>query len=599
MQENATKRNGVHFTPTRLADFLATEGIKHLNASRIVRILDPACGDGQLLRAAVEGLKDRVQSSIEVVGFETNALSAENARDRLTDLGVGVSIHHRDFLECVTLQDRNPLFSSDDIGEFDFVISNPPYVRTQVMGADRSQALSETFALTGRVDLYQAFVCAMTSVLRPGGVLALLISNRFMSTRSGLATRELLRTKYSLKTVVDLGDTKLFEAAVLPSIIVGTRSSASLGANNFCEFLRIYESKPSDDVVPTPFDSVLEALAAREERYVTAANVTYRIEAGRLADSEDHSKPWVLSGGERHGWLERVRSNTACLFGDLARIRVGIKTTADSVFLKEDWGTVPAATRPEAELLRPLITRKAVNHFGVDRVLTDATRVLYPYTARPDGTRRLVDLADFPHAMRYLEANRDRLEGRSYVTAGGRAWFEIWVPQQPSLWPRPKLVFPDISEFPRFTLDLTGAVVNGDCYWIVCNDGIDSEWLWLMLAVANSSLIVHYYDAIMHNKLYSGKRRFITQYVKEFPLPTLGGAASQRAIAAVKEFVHNNEQLGSPRCLAILDAHVAEAFGLPKEFLRQGNLDLLIDDISFEPSKELEEVSAGDHDNVV
>ena len=92
----------------------------------------------------------------------------------------------------------------------DVVIANPPYVRTQVLGAKQAQALAKRFGLSGRIDLYQAFTRAMADVLRTGGVLGLLTSNRFLTTKSGAALRHILRTEFKLTSVFDLGDTKLF-----------------------------------------------------------------------------------------------------------------------------------------------------------------------------------------------------------------------------------------------------------------------------------------------------------------------------------------------------------------------------------------------------
>ncbi len=85
------------------------------------------------------------------------------------------------------------------------------------MGAKRAQALAERFGLSGRVDLYQAFLVAMAKQLRPGGILGVITSNRFLTTRGGMATRRFLRLNFDIVELVDLGDTKLFEAAVLPA----------------------------------------------------------------------------------------------------------------------------------------------------------------------------------------------------------------------------------------------------------------------------------------------------------------------------------------------------------------------------------------------
>ena len=79
--------------------------------------------------------------------------------------------------------------------------------------------------------------------------------------------------------------------------------------------------------------------------------------------------------------------------------------------------------------------------------------------------------------------------------------------------------------------------MNGDCYWITLAEGRGLEWLLLMLAVANSSFILRYYDLAFHNKLYAGRRRFMTQYVKQFPLPSIENRAAQEAIAHTRQLV--------------------------------------------------------------
>lgn len=111
--------------------------------------------------------------------------------------------------------------------QFDAVISNPPYARTQVLGAAAAQDLATRFDLSGRVDLYHAFVKAMTAVLREDGIPGLLTSNRFLTVQSGCTTRDWLCKNFQLLRLVDLGDTKLFQAAVLPAIVIARRTPAT------------------------------------------------------------------------------------------------------------------------------------------------------------------------------------------------------------------------------------------------------------------------------------------------------------------------------------------------------------------------------------
>jgi hypothetical protein len=153
-----------------------------------------------------------------------------------------------------------------------------------------------------------------------------------------------------------------------------------------------------------------------------------------------------------------------------------------------------------------------------------------------DGKRCAVNLDRYPNTKAYLERHRERLEKRSYVIEAGRQWYEIWVPQDPLAWRFPKLVFRDIARKPVFWIDEEGSIVNGDCYWMTCEEPANVDLLWLAAAVGNSTFIEAFYDHRFPNKLYAGRRRFITQYVEEFPLPApdgdIGGAIIKAAKAA-------------------------------------------------------------------
>jgi len=135
--------------------------------------------------------------------------------------------------------------------------------------------------------------------------------------------------------------------------------------------------------------------------------------------------------------------------------------------------------------------------------------------------------------------HREQLEKRTYIKKANRNWYEIWVPQNPASWEKTKIVFRDITEHPQFWIDDSKAVVNGDCYWMDFNDDVTEEIIYLVLAIANSTFIEKYYDMKFNNKLYSGKRRFMTQYVEQFPIPYPDSPLAQELISLVKQIIAN------------------------------------------------------------
>jgi restriction endonuclease S subunit len=114
-------------------------------------------------------------------------------------------------------------------------------------------------------------------------------------------------------------------------------------------------------------------------------------------------------------------------------------------------------------------------------------------------------------------------------------------------------------------MDLSGAIVNGDCYWLISDQPKNQELLWLALAVANSTFIESFYDFRFNNKLYSGRRRFMTQYVEKFPIPDPRLDQTQKIIEITKQIFdlipsHEAEQLEIE-----LNRLIWEAFGLSIE----------------------------------
>ena len=559
---NDRKEAGAHYTPTQLADFVADQLVcawqkTHTGPPR--NVVDPAVGDGELLHALVARMGIEAAKHLEVIGFDTDGDAISVADQRLSREFPGIKrdLKNADFLSySENFSSRagpHDLFSRHQSAEYDLVIANPPYVRTQVMGAVFAQELAAEFGLSGRVDLYAAFLCGIARILRTGGIAAVIVSNRFMTTKAGQPVRQFLLRHFEILNVWDLGDSKLFGAAVLPAVLL-LRRSDSPESHRDTIFTSLYRSQSKD-----PGHRRSNLADALSTSGITMLNdEVFEVKTGVLAPSDNGSEVWTLSNDETSKWLSVVRKNTKLLFGDIGKIRVGIKTTADKVFIRDDWGK--QAEQPE--LVRPLTTHKIARRF---RAMEPRSSVLYPHTTK-NGRRCVVPLSDFPRSSAYLEAHRTTLESRSYVREAGREWYEIWVPQDPQEWNEPKIVFRDIVDRPTFWLDQDKTIVNGDCYWLSARRGVqDVDMLWLALAVANSTFIEQFYDVSFNNKLYSGRRRFMTQYVEKFPLPDPLSEISRQMVLLARSIYNDIESPDVKKYEAELDRLVWRAFGLPHE----------------------------------
>jgi len=548
MSVRSRKEKGAHYTPESLAEFVASQIAEHVTPGRELCVLDPAVGDGILLSA----LSERIGTWHRFDGFDIDEPALEQAEKHL-DAALppnAFNLHHADFLARFS-GSSDELFQTTPKPEYDVAISNPPYVRTQVLGATSAQRLAAVFNHTGRIDLYFAFLAGISLSLKPGGIAGIIVSNRFMTTKAGASVRAGLLRDFDILHIWDFGDTKLFEAAVLPVVLIMRKKTRTEHPADLPKFSTIYTTS---DPAESNADSIFEAL--KLEGSVEVAGVTYSVKHGKL-ETLKGEEVWRLASEGGDAWLETVSRNTFRTFGEIGKIRVGVKTTADNVFIG-NWSNIPKKDRPE--LLRPLITHHIATRFRVD-MSKGEREILYTHEIS-EGKRRAIDMNRFPVSLHYLEAHRTQLEGRRYVLEAKRKWFEIWVPQNPAAWEQPKLIFTDISEKPTCWIDLTGAVVNGDCYWMIPARPEDADLLWLALAVGNSRFIESFYDHRFNNKLYSGRRRFMTQYVEQFPIPDPNTAAGKRLIALAKEIHRLKPNEETTKLEAECERLVEDAFGV-------------------------------------
>lgn len=561
------KANGATFTPSALADFVAENIVGTLGSSlndSTLRVLDPAIGDGALLFSLLEKLNLAAHDKVKIFGFDTDKDSIALTESRLTrhHPNVVLNLSCSDFLQFVVenfaYEDDSDLFKNEPGEYFDVIIANPPYVRTQILGAEQAQSLANVFGLTGRVDLYHAFLLGMRRVLKPGGIAGIIVSNRFMTTKSGSVVRRELLSHFDIVHVWDFGDTKLFNAAVLPAVLLLKKKPHQNHSNKaVSNYSSIYSTTSQEDsYADNPVDAIKMdgVVKVKDGR-------NFCVQRGTLECGENRDDVWRVSTMKSQEWIKTVNSYTWELFCDVGKIRVGVKTTADRIFVRSDWESLCGDKKPE--LLRPLTTHHMAQNYRALQ-LPNPSQILYPHEI-VNGKRAPVDLDKYPNALEYLNKHREALESRSYVINAGRKWYEIWVPQDPLLWDEPKIIFRDIVEHPVFWMDREGTVVNGDCYWMVRKKDVKEELLWLILAVGNSSFIEKFYDHKFNNKLYASRRRFMTQYVEQFPLPDPSNKLGKALISMAKKIYSLIPSKETNALEKELNESVWKAFGLSVE----------------------------------
>jgi predicted RNA methylase len=345
----ASERHGLgqYFTPQPLVDLLLS--LAGRPARRSAVLLDPACGSGRFLLSA----RAAWGASLRLRGFETDPRALDAARAQLP--GAAADLRPDDFLAAPARADC------------DLVAGNPPYVRNRAQ--DR--------------DLYVDFVERSFDHLRPGGVLALVLSNAWLDVGYGRVVRDLLLRRAQVDWIVESTAERWFPRAAVHTMLLLARR---------CDDARERERQS------VRFALVRRPLPARPEivREVPQAALPLDAPWGPLLRASDL---FLALRGDRGGLLDgpcAVHGGDAALpppvaLGALASLHRGLTTNDNAWFYPRNWREIQAGPAPVPPLLPVLKgARRIPGVRGSAATLPDRFRAEEkPGTAAPARPRGL------------------------------------------------------------------------------------------------------------------------------------------------------------------------------------------------------------------
>ncbi len=112
-------------------------------------------------------------------------------------------------------------------GGFDAVIGNPPYVRQERLAALKAALAASHATFAGMADLYVYFFEQGVRLVRPGGRIAYVVTNKWMKAGYAEELRTMLTDSARAETevVIDFGHARAFfpDADVFPSVVIARR----------------------------------------------------------------------------------------------------------------------------------------------------------------------------------------------------------------------------------------------------------------------------------------------------------------------------------------------------------------------------------------
>lgn len=442
-------------------------------------------------------------------------------------------------------------------GAFDVVIANPPYVRHEEI-KEFKPAFKRTFeCFTGGADLFVYFYERGVKLLRDGGALALITSNKYYRAGYGEKLRGFLARELTLHQLIDFGDAPVFDAIAYASILTGVRNAPTNGAT---------------------------ALGYTWEKDVAFDRITQVVhERGQqIRQSELKPNGWLLESPAVFRLLEKLRHAGKPL-GEYVKEKIyfGIKTGLNEAFV------VDRATRDRfirehkssAEILKPFLRGRDVKRWRTEFAerylikIESSENKKHPWSGKPPKDAEEVFSETYPSIYEHFQSLKDikldepdargcrnKLEQLQSRDDQGKYFWELRSCVYWQEFEQPKILYPDIYEHQSFVWDESGYFAANTCYFISTKE----KWL---TGLMNSHPVEWFYSNIS-NKVRGGYLRAFYDYMKQIPIPTASPAQQKTVERLVGRIMSAKQRDAGADVSALereLDELVYALYGLTPE----------------------------------
>lgn len=495
---------GLEYIPLRATRALKEGEIKFWQAYRDdvllkMRVIDPACGSGAFLVAAFDyllrqyervnqalaGLKEGQRSLFDLSKTILNHnlygvdLSPESVE--ITKLSLWLKTAERG--KALTYLDDNIKVGNSIVadpqvaerafdwdagfpqvfadGGFDVAIGNPPYVRQELLSPLKPYLQQHYEAYDGVADLYTYFYEKGLKILKRGGVMSYIVTNKWLRSGYGEPLRRFFAYNGVLEQIIDFGHAPIFEDAdTFPCIVVARKPQV----------------QPVAQVKPQGSASVVVCPVPREK--LAEINLLQYVgqEGYKISWSRFTENAWSLESPAVDELMQKIKSVGVPLKGlfGVKPYRGVVTGFNDAFLIDESTKNQLVKSDPKAaEILKPFLRGRNIDRWN------SQWENLWMLFVRWD-----CPIDQYPSVLTWLEEHREGLENRPEVKQGRFPWYALsrYGADYWQLFEQPKLVYQVIQFLPQYAFDSSGLYGNDKTYFLPTAD------LWL-LGCLNSPLM--------------------------------------------------------------------------------------------------------------
>ncbi len=394
-------------------------------------------------------------------------------------------------------------------GGFDIVIGNPPYIQLQKAVSehgdeklgDQYQSMGyETFVKTG--DIYCLFYEKGNRLLKKGGFLAFITSNKWMRAGYGKNLRNYFSVNTNPIVLIDFAGQKIFETATVDVNILIFENTKNKGVTRAC----IVDKECRNNL-----------------------SVFIQQASNRLPFQDSES--WIILSPLEQSIKEKINSIGTPLSEWDIQINYGIKTGLNEAFIIS--GTkkneLIALDPKSAEIIRPILRGRDIKRYEY----TFADLWVIAHNGVKSQNIPPVNIEDYPAIKQHLDQYYEKLANRADK---GDTPYNLRNCVYMDDFSKQKIVWGEISDKPKFAIDTTGQFVPEATTFLMV--GCHLKYL---LCFLNSS-VSEYFFAKYGTTTGMGTLRWKKYLIELLPIPKVALEQEQQVVELLDKLLVINDE---------------------------------------------------------
>ncbi|MFC7688156.1 Eco57I restriction-modification methylase domain-containing protein [Ureibacillus sp. GCM10028918] len=536
------KNQGAVFTPKWLAQMITERTINHYKEyfnEQPIYVGDLSCGSGSFLNQLATSLE--TDSKIYANDINKEYIFAAKLLNQFENIEFACL----DTLIELNNSEQISLFESESVfknNNYDLIVGNPPYVRSQNLEEPYIEALKAEYDgfLDGNFDLTVPFIVNTINLLKDKGIAGLVVSNKFLTSKYGKQICNLLSRNTRIIEIIDFGDGQVFKGKTTYTCVI--------------IFQKIgYDEKLANNLISvTSFDSGTQ--------WDSVGSAMKKAKIVSIEQSKLFAHPWRLNNPLEEEILNKIDNieTTVSITSIFEKIIQGVRTGANKVFILDEKNKDIV----ENDVLREFIDGTNIRKFSIEGI---NQFLIWPYEFdSSNGKVKLKNYSEesYPKFNSYMELNKSVLESRSIEKED--KIFQFSRSQNIIHMFKPKILIREMMPSIQIAADLEGKYAFSSGYALIAKDMTKEEYhFWT--AILNTP-IMEYQFRKKTTQLHRGWFRVLKSHLVSLRLPIF----STDEIMQIKKVIKNLNG-DNLEALSLLNEIIIDKLGLDEQMITHIN----------------------------